>query len=253
MNRSIVFTMASVGPFLFTPQVAIGQALPDSVVLTGILRDFKESHPDFEITPLGGFALSTGNVGATIIPGGNPTYIGSNGAGGITSADTFGQWYSDSLGINMSSPLSIALNLQADGTYLFDSSSGEPYASLGGFFPADGVMFGNSAGSPNHNFHFTFEYHGKFVASAGGGQFFRFVGDDDIWVYINGELVLDLGGIHPAREAYIDVAALGLADGEVYQFDFFYAERHRTEANFLITTNLPLISDALPTITNFYD
>lgn len=288
MKRRILLTILAVtGLFLFGPHAAAAEA-PTTIELTGVVRDFEESHVDFEVSPSEGFAHYTGNVPTTIIPGSNPLYVGpgsklasqyrdSDGnpicptlydatlgdtegsyssnvsSGGISTAESFSQWYVDVLGINLSRPLTLTLSLQADGTYLFDSNIDEPYASRGGFFPIDGELYGNSGGSPDHNFHFTFEYHGKFVFDAADGQFFKFVGDDDIWVFINGNLVIDLGGIHAAHDQYVDVSRLGLADGEVYQLDFFYAERHRTQANFLVTTNLPLISNPLPTINFAYD
>ena len=291
LNRTkrnlLLASLAVAGLFLFAPR-AVAQTPPTSVVLTGIVRDFQESHVDFEVSPSEGFAHYTGNVPATIPLGGNPTYVGPGNkiasqwrdslgrpinstlydaalgdtegsysanpsSGGITSVESFSEWFNDTLGTNMSYPLSLTLNRQADGTYLFDSGTDEPYASRGGFFPIDGMLYGNTLGPLDHNFHFTFEYHGKFVFSSADGMFFKFVGDDDIWVYINGQLVIDLGGVHAAHDQYVDVSRLGLVDGATYQLDFFYAERHRTQANFLITTNLPLISDALPAISHAFD
>ena len=38
-----------------------------------------------------------------------------------------------------------------------------------------------------------------------------------------------------------------------YQLDFFFAERHRTQSNFRITTNLPLVSTELPTFSEMHD
>ena len=56
-----------------------------------------------------------------------------------------------------------------------------------------------------------------------------------------------------SREQYIDVNRLDMADGETYRLDFFFAERHRTQSNFRITTNLPLVSVALPTVSVMHD
>ena len=114
-------------------------------------------------------------------------------------------------------------------------------------------MFGNSGGSPNHNYHFTYEIRSTFTYHADGGQIFAFRGDDDVWVYIDGKLVIDLGGIHGVAEQVVPLERLGLVDGETYTLDFFFAERHRTESNFRMTTNMALVSQPIPTINAVFD
>ena len=63
----------------------------------------------------------------------------------------------------------------------------------------------------------------------------------------------DSGGITSAREQYMGVNRIGMTDGDTYRLDFFFAERHRTQANFRITTNLPLVSLELPTVSVMHD
>ena len=165
----------------------------------------------------------------------------------------FDQWFRDVLGVNISAPLHLTLLRQPDGTYVFDDKLDAHYSDLGGFFPIDDQLFGNPGGHPDHNFHFTFELHTQFTYHVDGARYFKFTGDDDVWVFIDGKLAIDLGGVHAAVDQYIDLTRLGLNDGETYTLDFFFAERHRTQSNFRITTNLILTGSSLPTVSQLYD
>jgi fibro-slime domain-containing protein len=265
---------------------------PETLQLTGVVRDFKErtvtgGHPDFERQPNLGFGLYSGNIAPLLGPDGKPQFTGSgwlttsqwrdhagrnicyalydpargdvagvkggDSKGGIQSAETFNQWYNDVPGVNMSQPLTLTLNRTPEGNYVFDDKTDPLYSSMGGFFPIDGQLLGNSPGSPHHNFHFTLELHTRFTYKDGESQIFRFIGDDDVWVFIDGRLVIDLGGVHAAKDQTVSLGRLGLTDGEEYDLDFFFAERHRTQSNFRIVTNLQLSSLAIPSVNAVFD
>ena len=74
------------------------------------------------------------------------------------------------------------------------------------------------------------------------GQKFTFRGDDDLWIFVNSKLALDVGGQHQALQGTIDFdaqsAALGITAGGVYSMDIFHAERQTTDSNFRIETNI---------------
>ena len=106
-------------------------------------------------------------------------------------------------------------------------------ANLGQFFPFDsaGKVFdekGNSLspkqiidGSTNLNHHFGMSVTTEFVQPASGkttgnkDMIFEFSGDDDVWVYIDGVLVGDLGGIHEKATLKINFATGGVHVGHV--------------------------------------
>lgn len=149
----------------------------------------------------------------------------------ITSPETFAAWYRDDPVCTKTFEYELPMEVDpVTGNFTFDSSA---------FFPLDDRGFGDSGISgvdDPHNFHFTFELHMTFVYRE--GDVFNFTGDDDLFVYINDELVIDLGGAHSPMSASVNLDELGLTPGEEYPIDFFHAERAQYESNFHIETSL---------------
>ena len=295
INNSIIGSTAAVlaAGMLGAAPAPAAEDTPESLTLTGVVRDFKErtvegGHPDFERRPQRGFGYYVGNVAVNLDAEGKPVFSGNgykvggqwknssgrnicwrlfdsslgdtaasnrgSDTGGIQDEESYRLWFRDDPRVNKSRLLDIDLVRQADGSYVFDSDANDVYSARGGFFPIDHQLYGNSGGDgPDHNFHFTFELHTEFTYDADGTQVFTFRGDDDVWVFIDDKLVIDLGGVHGAIEQTVDLDRLGLDDGEDYKLSFFFAERHRTQSNFRITTNLKLETIQLPTVTAAYD
>jgi fibro-slime domain-containing protein len=115
--------------------------------------------------------------------------------------------------------------------------AGEP-----GFFWIDGKGLGNNLISDidgqRHNFAFCMEMHSTFQMSS--GMEFRFTGDDDVWLYVNDSLVMDLGYIHGPESGNVRFDDLNLRFGQTYGFDLFYCERLTGGSSILIETNLPI-------------
>ncbi len=200
--------------------------------LTGTIRDFHQSHVDMEST----LGFDPGIVEETLGGDGKPVYAGQAGNPTTHGQAAFDEWYNDVAGVNQSASLDITLDntITADANvYTYMSNS---------FFPIDNQLFGNEGNS--HNYHFTYEIHSSFTYT--GGEFFSFTGDDDLWVFINEKLVVDLGGVHAAMTGGVSLNDLSLTIGEDYSFDLFFAERHRTQSNFRIDTSIALQPSVVP-------
>ena len=92
---------------------------------------------------------------------------------------------------------------------------------------------------PDHNWNFTYDAHSTFVYEP--GQKITITSDDDSWLFINNQLVIDRGGVNIGITSLgQSLDTLGLTPGQTYSFDLFYAERHTTDAILDIDTNIPV-------------
>ena len=205
--------------------------LPKPPVLHTTIRDFHQTQPDFEL-PRPGNRIDAGIVQPLIGADRTPVYAGAPTTPSTPSGKAgFDVWYHDTPGVNQT--LTYDLQLAEDpglpGNYVYENKK---------FFPIDDRLFGNEGN--RHNYHFTLETHTAFVYR--GGELFTFAGDDDVWVFIADQLVIDLGGLHSIRTASVDLdqisRKLGLIVGQKYALDLFFAERHKFDSHFIVHTTI---------------
>ena len=171
----------------------------------------------------------------------------------------FTDWFNDKKGANRPFITTLTFNL-VGGVYQYSDNTFFPLDNnavpkpVPVFAAPDNVTYGQinnkdpwGGDASQHNWGFTMEFHANFTYLKGTSQNFTFTGDDDVWVFINGKLVIDLGGLHSAGTQSVNLdasaAALGLVNNESYKLDFFFAERHTDASNCMITTSLQLTTD----------
>ena len=266
---------------------------PDSISQPVLVRDFIgvdrssdkatfPEHPDFN--RLGGNG-TLGEVETALDDERKPVYACPNGdcnanpghqqtscvgsspcRPNLSTPENFAQWYRDVDNVNITVPSEVPLTRQAGGEYLYDSAAttvdGKDYfdpVGSGGWVGKGGETLApcGAGNAPDRNVSFTSETHFWFEYQ--GGERFDFAGDDDTWVFVNGQLAIDIGGLHIPKSGYFilddanGTAAvwsqveqeqaslaehnvdLGLTMGGIYEVAMFQAERNECGSNFKVT------------------
>jgi fibro-slime domain-containing protein len=228
--------------------------LPGQIAVPATYRDFigapmggSTKHPDFQA--FSGQDPTLGMVEDQLDAGGLPVYTGVCEAGGpgigtaacpfgaqTTSKVAFDQWYRDTPDVNLTFPGVVMLTrMGMTQSYVFDG--GQTFTPLTG---RGWDSMGDEGLSANRNFGFTsvLRYFFQYV----GDEVLAFSGDDDVWVFINNRLAVDIGGLHPKRDKSVTLnvntsALLELTRFSVYEMTIFHAERAPGESNFKLTLN----------------
>lgn len=236
--------------------------LPDVLEVPVTYRDFiaipntadprnPTRHPDFEI--FAGQGITPGLVASTLSASGKPQYTGICDdteqpypapacpyGQQMTTQESFDQWYNDDASVNATKVERMQLMRDmSTGIYRIQNSAFYPWDGDSRSLIRQGLELTHTTDTASHNYGFTSEVrtYFEYKPDATTPQELNFAGDDDVWVFINHKLAVDIGGLHSQQTGSVtlnDATAtqLGLEAGKIYEIVLFHAERHTAGSNF---------------------
>lgn len=185
-----------IGCVVFAAGIVIGFSTVSNASLLGHYYNLSSGHPDME----------------TVITGFDPGYVESNLVGAMPTLTAYGatkinQWDWWTPGYHAFSRL--------------DSDSDLQSAFQSNWFPVN-------TGLPGDPQHFAVHWEGNFYVDSDKSYTYSMGSDDDSWLFIDDQLILDLGGIHAMTYGSYTVT---LTKGW-HDIDIFFAERHVVQSGF---------------------
>lgn len=131
----------------------------------------------------------------------------------------------------------------------FNGENNDPaFGSKSGMIHGSGdTPWPSSDDSLNHNSYFGMTFSVKFDVPADyiGPLEYYFFGDDDLWVFLDGQLVCDIGGCHSSVGEYVDLwdyVERGIESS--HTLTFFYTERGASGSSCYMRYTLPSVTAA---------
>lgn len=112
---------------------------------------------------------------------------------------------------------------------------------------ADNKSFPSGDDGNAHNWFFgmNFSLSFRLTEDYEGPLEYYFFGDDDLWVFLDGKLVCDIGGVHSSIGEYVnlrDYLPVGAASSGKHTLSFFYTERGASGSTCYMSFTLPSVS-----------
>lgn len=133
-----------------------------------------------------------------------------------------------------------------------DTTSYQGFASADGVqgsWSAESTTFPLSDDGQNHNSYFGMHYAVTFELTSDyvGPLEYYFFGDDDMWVFLDDQLVCDIGGVHSSVGEYVDLwDYIQKGSSGTHTLSFFYTERGASGSTCYMNFTLPSVSGATP-------
>ena len=116
--------------------------------------------------------------------------------------------------------------------------------------PAKGETYPYSDDGKAHNSMFGLHYTVKFTYDKDyvGPLVYTFFGDDDMWVFMDGVKVIDIGGVHSSVGQRVDLRSYlpEVGDGKEHTLEFFYTERGLSGSTCYMQFTLPSVTSVKP-------